>query len=731
MTTGKLLGAKMSLAFLLAIAVYPLFAGYNAAGGYVTLLGNNSGLNGESTFMTNIVRSSYGWSDGQDPHSGTNYYCGLRNPQAQLCTPKITDGTFTFQGDALVIGYRLIALTTSTIDVKDLYLEEGGYLMTMSGGALSLTLQGSLTILGSSSNPSSFDIGKSPSHFKVESAFKGDSSAYVYSSQAEVSPSSRVFVSHETQYVELDDADEYYGTFEVRTNTCLKLASDLPGTVAVANGGCLTSVGSVAIGTLSLMDGAFLDFPDGGTITVGNGFSASGTIAIRASGCTSFPRALLVVPTNSGTLDARSFAGDGLRITVVVENGVQTLCAELLEPTVFDETTGYVTQIAGGTSSTSLKNVFDEPSAWSDNRIPHPDTNYYGLAKGIYITTNSVFAGRSLTIERAALRMATPSVTIADLRVKSGGNSTSSILSSGGLSGNFYISGGMEILSLLTDSWPFAFYGGNDGQTWISSQKITGGSIRAFELRGNTGKAPGGVSNYVEFRGDLSEYFGTIIVGTNFTARLGGSVLPGTIRLDTAYSHVNTIAPNGAEVKVGKLVSRIGTSISVATTNVLTITDVLSVTGALTKNGGGVLAFGGTALAGAGASLNVAEGGLRVDAARAVDGIPVTFANGTTYVRDLATEDAELIQCGLCNTSTVTALGVLNVEIKNSMNDGQAREVALFTVPENCAEALQSAIRFSPRPKGFKVNKIAADAGSGQKNIKAVLSTAGMVISFK
>ena len=65
------------------------------------------------------------------------------------------------------------------------------------------------------------------------------------------------------------------------------------------------------------------------------------------------------------------------------------------------------------------------------------------------------------------------------------------------------------------------------------------------------------------------------------------------------------------------------------------------------------------------------------------------------------------------------------------MSDGEAQEVALFTVPESCAEALLSAIMFSPRPKGCKVNKIAVDAGSGRKTIKAVLSAAGMIISFK
>ena len=55
----------------------------------------------------------------------------------------------------------------------------------------------------------------------------------------------------------------------------------------------------------------------------------------------------------------------------------------------------------------------------------------------------------------------------------------------------------------------------------------------------------------------------------------------------------------------------------------------------------------------------------------------------------------------------------------------------MFTVPESCVAALQSAIIFSPRPKGYNVKKIVVDAGSGQKTVKAVLSVTGMVISFK
>ena len=728
----------ISVGALFILLQFPAFAAYDAAGGYVTLLGHNSGSKDESTFMTNIVKASYGWSDGQDPHPGTNYYCGAN---AQLCTPKISGGTFTFPGDSLVIGYRLITLATSTIVVDDLRLEKGGYVMTMGGNAFSLTLQRNLTILGDVSKPSSFDIGKSPSHFKIESAFKGDSSAYAYSSQAEASSGARVFTSFETQYVELDDADEYYGTFEARTNTCLKLASDMPGTVKIKGRACLTPVGSVKIAGLSLADGATLDFSAGGTILVTNSYAVSGLITVKGPVATSYPQVVLEVPTICGRLDARSFTGDCVRFDVVTENGIQKLRTyekvEYASHTDYGELTGYVTQTNGSAAYEKTDpgfNAFGKPDGWSDGRVPHADTNYYSYSKGMCITTNSTFGGKSLTAERLVLRFAKNgiSIDIPDLRVLSGNNYANAFFSTSGSSGTYYVNGNMTVLSRVTDTWPFAFYGGADDLYWISNQKIIGDALRAFALRAAPNKEPGSIDFYVDFLGDLSEYYGTIIVSTNGTARLGGSAMPGTIRLDTAYSHVDTLAADGAEVRIGSLRSLIGTSISVAATNTLAVTDSLAVTGTLTKNGGGVLASGGTATAGAGAALSVAAGGLRADAAHAFDGIPITFADGTTYVRDCEAADAGLVQHGLYNEAAVSAVGTLNVDVRNfSLGDAGKKEVALFTVSASGADALAAAIRFSSRPKGYAIDTTVTDAGSGMKTIKAVIKMAGVTIIFR
>ena len=715
-------------AFAFAVFAHPLMAGYDAAGGYVTLLSNNLGSKGESTFMTNIVRDSYGWSDGLDPHPGTNYYCGANR---QLCSPKVTGGNFTFPGDSLTIDYRLIVLASSTLNVADFRLEKGGYIMFNGSGALSMTLQGNLTILGDVSSPSWFDIGKSPSHFKVESAFKGTSSAYVYSAQADASPTYRNFESFETQYIELDDADEYYGTFEVRTNTCLRLGSDLSGCVVVANGGCFTPIGSVEIGTLNLAEGSTIDLSHGGTIVVSEAFSAEGKISV--SGACAYPTAVMTVPAGKGSLESLvGISAKGVRFSVSVADGVQTLYAESLEPNVFNETTGYVRQVEGGTSvDNSLKNIFDESEAWSDKRMPHPDTNYYGDI-GIYITTNSVFAGRSLTIEKASFRVACKNVTIPDLRVKGGTGATSSIFTSSGNAGTYCIDGGMTVLSLLTEIWPFAFLGGGNGQTWVSRQKIMGDDTRAFGLRGHYNHAPGAVTNYTEFLGDLSEYFGTIIVGTNFTARLGGSSMLGTIRLDTAYSRVDTMAPDGANVSVGKLVSLTSTSFAVAETNTFSVTDGLSIAGMLTKNGAGLFSAGGVAYAGVDAALNIAEGGLRADSAYAFDGVSIMFADGAKYVCDCAVDDAKIIQYGLYDTAAVTAAGALTVKLENLPIDGVPREVALFTVPTSCADALAPSVRFTARPKGYAVEAVTVPSDKdGMSTVKAVFKQIGFNIVIR
>ena len=66
-TRGKVIAVLVAIAAFVFV-LRPAYGSYDATGGYVTLLGHNGGNAGESTFMTNIVRSNYGWSDMRDPH---------------------------------------------------------------------------------------------------------------------------------------------------------------------------------------------------------------------------------------------------------------------------------------------------------------------------------------------------------------------------------------------------------------------------------------------------------------------------------------------------------------------------------------------------------------------------------------------------------------------------------------------------------------------------------------
>lgn len=657
----KATGAFRLMALSCAVLAWsPTFgATYDQSTGYVRLLGSNAGNSGESTFMTNILRSSYGWSDLRDPHSGTNYYCG-----AQLCTPKVTNGSYAFQGDRLVMaaGLRVLA-DGQSITVDDLVFVNGGFIQT-AGAGYQTTLSGNLTIESNSSNPMYFELGINPCRYVVSAALKGASGAYC---RAELK-SGHAAVS---QYVQLDDASQYEGTFEVRAGVRLKAMSDFGGTIVVTNGATLeASSGVTTVGVLRLFDGAVIDLSAGGTLNVESGFDLGGAVSIIAAPQDAVgAQVLLSVPTSVCELDADSFsvtaAGGGIwRTRVEVSGGVQTLCCERMTFSVYDATTGFVTH----SSDTPDRNQFDEAGVWSDGRVPHSDTNYCSRLS-IQLVTNAVFRGRSLTMFNGGILNLYGNngrhVTVGDMRVNSGSwNNNGFFTTAGSSSGRSYISGAMTVLSRATDTWPFAFFGSTkDGQTWVSDQTIYGDAESALVARGHFGSEEGAVNNYVELLGDLTHFHGTFIVKHNETLRLGGSAFPGTVRLDTAYSHLTTIAPENAVVKIGALTTLVATSVDVPSTNSLHASS-LNVSRVLTKNGGGALGFA-SATPDASASLRVAEGGVMPLATDAVGDLPLVFADGAALVVDGRAEaNAGLRANGVDLTgSAVTAEGRIIVKV--------------------------------------------------------------------
>ena len=700
---------------------------YDAAGGYVTLRAHNSGNSGESTFVTNIVKSSaYGWSDLRDPHSDTNYYC-----RYQLCSPQVSNASYIWNGGRLVMAEKLRILAMGqTLTIGDLWLENGAAVI-VTQNKFSSVLRGGITVLATQPSPAKLRCGQSYMYYKVESTLVGDSRAYL---QVELFDG----VDLGTQYVEFDNATGYEGCLEVLDGLRLKLFSDMAGTVALASGSVLeTSSGETVVGALNLSDGSVIDLSVGGSISVTNSFLTSGKTAINIPDGVAGARALIAVPVGKGVLSADGFTLNipsriG-RLWVETANGVQTLYGEQLTFASYNETTGFVFQ----TGSSSTRNEFDEADVWSDGRRPHTATNHYAGHSMIYCTTNSTFPGRSLTVGYTAFLRLNKGVrvTIHDLRVDSGPRNNTAYFTPSGADGRLYLSGCMTVLSRLTDTWPFSFFGSNEeGQTWVSDQTIIGDANSALMARGHFSSIPGAVNNYVELLGDLTKFYGTLIVQTNETVRLGNSAFPGTIRLDTQYSHVDTLAASNATITVGALKTSSGSSVSVASTNRLYISDV-NITGSLEKSGNGTLGIASTTLGDA-AALRIAAGGLKPLSANAFGGIPLTFADGAGFALDASPSDSDLASNGVNLTaSSLVMEGRLSIKFDTDAEIGTAdMDLPIATVTQSQAGMFIGAA-LSPRivsPNLSRHGKISSvSAAGGNVVLMAEFRKQGIVISFR
>ena len=727
----KATGAFRLMALSCAVLAWsPTFgATYDQSTGYVRLLGHNAGNSGESTFVTNIVKASaYGWSDLRDPHSDTNYYCGV-----QLCTPEVTNGSYSWNGGKLVLAgdFRFLS-DGQTISIGDLQLE-GGMRFQTADGNYSEVLRGSVTVLATELSPAKIACGASPASWKIESTLKGGGLAYI---RAERHAAGTVLGA---QYVELDDAALYEGTFEVRDGLRLKLFSDLAGTITLTNASVLEiSSKETIVGAINLSDGSVIDLSVGGSLSVTNSFLAQGRIAINVSDGVAGARALISVPVGKGVLSADEFTLNipsrlG-RLWVETADGMQTLYGEQLTFSSYNETTGFVVL----ESNSPNQNQFDEASVWSDGRRPHTGTNHCSTSYVIWCATNSIFPGRSLTVgDLSSVRLKGECrLTVNDLRVYSTTKYNAALFTPNNNGGRYYLSGCMTVLSRLGDTWPFSFFGSTvEGQTWVSDQTIVGDVSSALMVRGHFNSAPGAVNNYLELVGDLTRFYGTLIVATNETVLLGNSAFPGTIRLDTPHSHVDTLAAANATVNVGTLMTLTACSIAVAATNSIHFSSV-NVTGALVKNGAGTMGVASTTL-GTGAALRIAAGGLKPLSSDAFGGMPLTFADGTGLVMDAAPEDEGLASGGVDLTdSSIVAEGSLSVVFEADAGDPAFAGDAPVCLPiATVTPAQVSAIAFAtPRLVcGDEVRKgrIITEPSGDNVLLKADFRRLGMMMIIK
>ena len=459
-------------------------------------------------------------------------------------------------------------------------------------------------------------------------------------------------------------------------------------------------------------------------------------------------KAVVSLPVGKGVLNPQDFLyepsayNERYERTVEIEDGVQylyiTRCRNL------DSTADSIFKDAEfSVNSSSAKGVLTNAQAWSDHQLPHSDkdycwTNYFQMVSW-------EFNGRSLLLDapndKTWMRFAVDKQnniythTIADLRVKS---TNGTFVRTDGTNTVYELVGKMSILSKLSDRFPFRFAVSVNGQKCVTHQTFYGSSGSAFMLsRDITSTVPEGVAGSVEFIGDLSAYFGTMIVNTNFTARLGGTVkiIPGTIRLAASSAQVETMAPDGAEINLGTLEATVSSAISVASTNTLTVMDGFSLGSGvvLTKTGAGVLAS--CATNNINGTILVQQGSLRADEVAAFDGVALQFASDGTCLIDCAAE-GDLAEYGILTSAGVSSSvgDPIVVTLENFNREIVSTTVNLFTVPTANAEtlALPGALRIVGIPKGFAAEMSAVDSGiSGMKTVQAKVIRHGFILSFR
>lgn len=532
--------------------------------------------------------------------------------------------------------------------------------------------------------------------------------------------------------------------------------------IDVAAAGALSTTKATLDGTLvklaqgasfTLGDATFkdvvLDLSADAVVNVTNSFAAVNPVELRLSP-NAVRQTLVTLPVGKGGLKTSDFVVSGgpqfrLALSVVTEEGLQKLVVTDQNPDVKDATTGYVVLTTADSSSASTFTIgsYNMAGNWSEpNDPPHPGTNYYTNGKMFrdkdLPKNDKAFKGDSLT-QMGLFRIAASAFEIADWRVLSNGQKIfdrrTCLTTAGGKSTTTF-SGRLTVFS--DDSSPFTLYGGlsdlnadgsvKSSQTYVMDLKIRGAADAVMAAEGAMTRAPGENEGQVvcEFPGDMSEFYGTLTVGTNETIRLGGwGLTNGTLVTRTAYSTITT--KDSAYVPVRKFVSQTDTTFDIPAGTKLAITDGADLTGMFTKNGAGTLAFGGTAVAGAGAKLAVSAGSLETLAPSALAGVPVELSSGSSAVVGWKSD------CGLdLSQSAVTFAGAsfaVSFDMEGETPDANRAVVRkILSVRDADAAKFANKIIVNKPARGFQARLLAPVSAGGVTTWSAEISKAGFVL---
>lgn len=232
-------------------------------------------------------------------------------------------------------------------------------------------------------------------------------------------------------------------------------------------------------------------------------------------------------------------------------------------------------------------------------------------------------------------------------------------------------------------------------QTYKMNVKIRGDEDAAIAAEGAVDKSAGNLTyqGACEFLGDMSEYYGTLYVGKNQTVRLGDwGLTNGTLVVLASSESSATITASsqaGAFIPVKKFKTEVSSVLDVPADKEIAVSDGIDVVGTLTKTGGGMLSAGGTLNAAADAALVISDGSLKVISCDAVNGVPVSFAEGARLVADVSAK-GDLKEYGARNTQVELPFasqaedGKITVSFAGEFESEEA-EVVVCTVSETAS----------------------------------------------
>lgn len=772
------------------IAALSAFA---ASADTITLVnaGGSSDIAGPLCSATNKAGTAAFWSDGRAPHSDADYSSGgkqFRTPQSGTW---ISDRAWRFEGNSLDIrGYECLVATylpSTLVFANELrsstYCSITHYpsTTTHAGPAADITAQlfkfnkvafspcyeksqqGGFYLHG----PLSSDIGTDANSAKYVQVtgkpdrpdtfvdFDGDCSSYygrVMVKDATITGSSGF---PNANYVELNSNSTIVVKNTGFAANCLRTT-----TAALPKAKVIFDSSSGSLGTLTLTGAT--DFKATLTLTVTNmlALSAGGTFdLVKSDRDISSKIVLDSAVTNSFPSATCESVSEGgfyyIRLTVASWPHVS------------------LTQSANGftASSTDIAAVTNG-AAWSDGLAPSGGKNYYACSVKsgtTYIRTaqttsnppeKPVFPGASLLLDNNVwLAQCQCTFEVTNLICLAGSTISFCPASIYGwtLSGGMHIYGRTSTIAWNNGTATIASEISGSGDLWlrILSPNATGSPWAYYTLTGlNTNFSGRVVVNMQETNATYPNLSRCNTLKISDKRNLGGTC--GSFTYDALHlAHMSKLNPlvDGIvldEPTRGIYIDGCG-RFNVEADRTLTIKQPITYNGTMRKEGAGLLAVGGRARftladaddgSGPTADKNVFEvvaGSVQVLSTNALDGVAVSFAEGTQLVIDPSADDPDVVKYGFC--SIVEGGGItlpedgLTFAVKagseNAVEPGDT--CAIVTVPTAEAAALRGRIAPASVRYGRKrmVVKERSNDGEGTVTFYAEFYVNGMSLIFR